>query len=89
MTRPGEFSPATVQRKQIRSEGSIDQLFHDAEIVVCPCGHIAINHHGVDRDPRNGGCFGAGSGHPWSLRTKCRCVRTCDDVIAYPGGERS
>ena len=52
--------------------------------VLCDCGHLAIHHHGVDTSPRNGGCFGSGSGHPWSAVPKCTCVKTCVAVTYGP-----
>jgi len=61
-------------------------LMHEVECVVCGCWHVALDHHGIDRDPRSGGCFGSGSGHPWSPVPKCACIRTASDVLAE-GGE--
>lgn len=43
----------------------------------CGCGHDAIDHHGVDHHPMNGGCFGAGSGR---VTPKCPCTHTCSTV---------
>ena len=49
-------------------------------VVACSCGHVAQEHHGVDRHPVNGGCFGDGSGLR-SGRPKCSCEMTCGDVL--------
>lgn len=59
---------------------SIPTLFTDVEYVTCDCEHRAVDHHGVDNDPRSGGCFGSGSGFAWSLRPKCSCRLTCSEV---------
>lgn len=56
-------------------------LVHEVETTVCECAHVALDHHGIDRDPRSGGCFGSGSGHPWSPVPKCACTRTSSDVL--------
>lgn len=47
----------------------------------CRCGHYALDHHGVDRDPHQGGCFGAG-GWSGSRISKCVCTLTAGDVPA-------
>lgn len=56
----------------------------DESTALCDCGHLAIHHHGIDTSPRNGGCFGSGSGHPWSAVPKCTCVKTCEAVTYGP-----
>lgn len=62
-------------------------LFHEVEYVTCTCGHVALDHAGEDRSPRNGGCFATGSGFSWSRVPKCRCTRTAGDVLAATPGE--
>lgn len=54
-------------------------IWGDALVVptVCACGHGDVEHHGVDRDPVNGGCFAEGSG---MVTPKCPCTLTCTDV---------
>lgn len=56
-------------------------LFMPEEYVTCTCGHPAVEHHGQDRSPLNGGCFANGSGFDWSPVPKCRCTKTCADVM--------
>lgn len=63
------------------SEKTLPMADPNVELVFCGCGHAAINHHGIDPDPRNGGCFGAESGHPWSAQPKCPCTLTCTGVM--------
>lgn len=56
-------------------------LFHEVELVMCTCGHPAIEHHGVDTSPHNGGCFADGSGFAWSAQPKCPCTLTAPMVL--------
>lgn len=56
-------------------------LFAAEEYATCGCGHPAVDHHGQDRSPRNGGCFATGSGFAWSPAPKCTCTKTAADVM--------